>query len=187
MLETNEILGSMHIKWRWLLGLGILFVLLGMIGLGASFALTLASVLIFGIMLLIGGGYQFADAFRYSGWKSRLSHILIAVLYVIAGVIIMNDPMGASSIFTMMIAGALIAIGIVRIFMAFQMKQVKGWIWLLIGGIASIVLGAMIVAEWPSSGLWVIGMFIAIEMLFAGWGMVMMALAAKDLEKSETG
>jgi uncharacterized membrane protein HdeD (DUF308 family) len=93
--------------------------------------------------------------------------------------------MGASSIFTMMIAGALVAIGILRIIMAIQMKQVKGWIWLLIGGIAAIVLGAMIVAEWPASGLWVIGMFIAIEMLFAGWGMIMMALAAKGLENSQ--
>ena len=185
MLEQNEILGSMHIKWPWLLAVGIAFVMLGMVGLGASFALTMASVMIFGIMLLIGGGYQFADAFRYVGWKSRLSHILIAVLYVIAGVIIINDPMGASSIFTMMIAGALIAIGILRIFMAIQMKQVKGWIWLLIGGIAAIVLGAMIVAEWPASGLWVIGMFIAIEMLFAGWGMIMMALAGKGLENSQ--
>ncbi len=182
MLEAKEILGTMHIKWPWLLAVGIAFVVLGMVGLGASFVLTMASVMIFGIILLIGGGYQFVDAFRYTGWKSRLSHILIAILYVIAGVIIMNDPMGASSIFTMMIAGALIAIGIVRIFMAFQMKQVKGWIWVLIAGIAAIVLGGMIVAEWPESGLWVIGMFIAIEMLFAGWGMVMMALAARDIE-----
>ena len=187
MLVTNEIMGSVNIKWRWLLGVGILFVLLGIIGLSATFVVTIATVVFFGVMLLIGGGYQFADAFRYSGWKSRLSHILIALLYVIAGVIVVNDPLGTSSLFTMLIAGALIAIGVVRIFMAFQMRQIKGWIWLLFGGIAAIVLGTMIVAEWPLSGLWVIGMFIAIEMLIAGWGMVMMALTARDLEKSPTG
>ncbi|MBT5966832.1 MAG: hypothetical protein HOG60_05965 [Gammaproteobacteria bacterium] len=48
----------------------------------------------------------------------------------------------------------------------------------------AIVLGIMIVAEWPLSGLWVIGMFIAIEMLFAGWSMVMMALTGRELEKT---
>ena len=48
----------------------------------------------------------------------------------------------------------------------------------------AIALGSMIVAEWPLSGLWVIGMLIAIEMLVAGWSMVMMALAARDLEKN---
>jgi len=185
MLVTNEIMGSINIKWRWLLGVGILFVFLGFIGLGASFALTIASVVMFGIMLLIGGGYQFADAFRYSGWKSRVSHILIALLYVITGLIVVNDPMGTSSIFTMMIAGALVAIGLVRIFMAFQMRETKGWIWLLLGGIVAILLGSMIVAEWPLSGLWVIGMLIAIEMVFAGWGMVMMALAGRELEKQQ--
>ncbi|MBT5966783.1 MAG: HdeD family acid-resistance protein, partial [Gammaproteobacteria bacterium] len=123
MLVRNEMMGSINIKWRWLLGVGILFVFLGFIGLGATFALTIVSVVIFGGMLLVGGGYQFADAFRYSGWKSRTSHILIAILYVITGLIVVNDPMGISSIFTMMIAGALIAICLVRIFMAFQMRQ----------------------------------------------------------------
>jgi len=185
MLVTNEIMGSINIKWRWLLGVGILFVFLGFVGLGATFALTIASVVVFGVMLLIGGGYQFADAFRYSGWKSRVSHILIALLYVITGLIVVNDPMGMSSFFTIMIAGALVAIGLVRIFMAFQMRQTKGWIWLLLGGIVAIALGAMIVAEWPLSGLWVIGMFIAIEMLVAGWSMIMMALTGRELEKSK--
>jgi uncharacterized membrane protein HdeD (DUF308 family) len=182
MLVSTEILGSVHIKWRWLLGLGILFVLLGTIGLAASFALTMASVVFFGILLLIGGGYQFADAFRYAGWNSRFNHILIAILYVIGGIIIVNDPMGASSIFTLLIAGALVAIGIVRIYMALQMKPITGWGWLLFGGIATLILGILIVAQWPLSGLWVIGMFIAIDMLFAGWGMVMLALAARNLE-----
>jgi len=182
---TNEIMGSVNIKWRWLLGVGILFVLLGFIGLGASFALTIASVVMFGIMLLIGGGYQLADAFRYSGWKSRLNHILIALLYVITGVIVVNDPMGTSSIFTMMIAGTFVAIGFVRVFMAFQMRQTQGWIWLLIGGIVAISLGVMIMAEWPLSGLWVIGMLIAIEMLVAGWSMIMMALVGRGIEKQE--
>jgi len=186
MLVTKEMVGNVNIKWRWLLGLGILFVLLGFVGLGASFALTIVSVVMFGIMLLIGGGYQFVDAFRYSGWQSRTSHFLIALLYVVTGVIIVNDPMGTSSIFTMMIAGALVAIGLVRIFMAFQMRQTQGWIWLALGGVVAIVLRIMIVSEWPLSGLWVIGMLIAIEMLVAGWSMVMMALICRDVEK-QTG
>ena len=53
--------------------------------------------------------------------------------------------------------------------------------WTLISGIASIVLGIMILNSWPVSGMWVIGMFVAIELIFNGWGMMMLGLAAKKM------
>ena len=56
-----------------------------------------------------------------------------------------------------------------------------GWAWTLVAGIAAIALGVMILNSWPASGLWVIGMFIAIELIFNGWGMIMLSLAAKKL------
>jgi uncharacterized membrane protein HdeD (DUF308 family) len=71
-----------------------------------------------------------------------------------------------------------------RIIIAFRLKGVSGWIWTLIGGIAAIVLGIMILNKWPESGLWVIGMFIAIELIFNGWGMIMLGLAAKKFRSS---
>jgi uncharacterized membrane protein HdeD (DUF308 family) len=64
---------------------------------------------------------------------------------------------------------------------AFQMKGMPGWVWTLIGGIAAIVLGIMIMNKWPVSDLWVIGMFVAIELIFNGWGIVMAALAVHNL------
>jgi len=91
-----------------------------------------------------------------------------------------KNPLLASTTLTLFIAWALIAVGIVRIIMAFQLKGVAGWIWTLISGIAAIVLGIMILNNWPESGLWVIGMFVAIELIFNGWGMIMLALAAKN-------
>jgi uncharacterized membrane protein HdeD (DUF308 family) len=50
----------------------------------------------------------------------------------------------------------------------------------LIGGAVAIALGVMIMVEWPVSGVWVIGMFVAIEMMFAGWSQIIIALAAKN-------
>ena len=62
-METNEI-GK---KWGWILAIGILMIILGTIGIGATFALTLTTVTFFGILILIGGGFQLLDAFRYKG------------------------------------------------------------------------------------------------------------------------
>jgi uncharacterized membrane protein HdeD (DUF308 family) len=67
--------------------------------------------------------------------------------------------------------------------MAFQHRGTKGWGWLLFGGIVAVLLGAMIASRWPVSGLWVIGLFVAIELIMNGWTYVFLALAAKEVGK----
>ena len=167
-------------KWGWLLALGILMVILGTIGLGATFTLTLATVTFFGILVLIGGGVQLVDAFHHRGWQ-LLGKLLVALLYFFVGATMLMNPLLASATLTLMIAWALLFIGLMRVIAAFQMRGMPGWVWTLIGGIAAIVLGIMIMNRWPVSGLWVIGMFVAIELIFNGWGMIMTALAVRNL------
>jgi uncharacterized membrane protein HdeD (DUF308 family) len=175
------VLGDLVHNWGWLLAQGILLVALGTVGLGLTFFLTLATVFIFGVFLVIGGGVQIFQTFKCKGWGSILWHVLIAVLYVLAGLSVMADPLAASTLFTLLLAGALVGIGVVRLFMAFQVRGLKNWVWPLIGGIAAIVLGIMILARWPVSGFWVIGLFVAIDMIFSGWSYIFIALGAREV------
>ncbi|MGA9755909.1 MAG: HdeD family acid-resistance protein [Desulfobaccales bacterium] len=186
-LVPSEVFGDLIHNWGWLLAQGILLVILGTIGLGMTIWLTLATVFIFGVLLLIGGGVQIFQTFKCRGWQSVLWHVIIAILYVLAGLSIMADPLVASTLFTLLIAGALVGIGVVRIIMAFQLRRVKNWGWPLIGGIAAIILGFMILARWPVSGFWVIGLFVAIEMIFSGWSYIIIALGARELGKKTAG
>ena len=175
------VLGDLIHNWGWLLAQGILLVVLGTIGLGMTIWLTLATVFIFGVFLVIGGGVQIFQTFKCKGWGSILWHALIAVLYVLAGFSIMADPAAASTLFTLLLAGALVGIGTMRLIMAFQLRGAKNWGWPLIGGIAAIFLGFMILARWPISGLWVIGLFVAIELILSGWSYIFIALAVKEV------
>ena len=63
----------------------------------------------------------------------------------------------------------------------------KGWGWPLVGGIISIILGLLIIAQWPISGFWVIGLFVAIEMIVSGWSYIFVALAARQAGTSVSG
>ena len=177
-------------NWKWLLALGILFIILGTIGLGMTFLLTIVKVLFLGVLLLIGGAAQLIEAFKHKGWKSLLWNILIALFYLGAGVLVIYDPVGASIALTLVLAFALIAIGVFRIIMALQFKLAQVRWMTLLSGIASIVLGALILAQWPVSGLWVIGLFVAIELIIHGWSYVFIALAARQaqdhIEKPDT-
>jgi uncharacterized membrane protein HdeD (DUF308 family) len=180
----EEHFGELGKRWKWLLGFGILTVVLGLIGLGMATFLTLASVVFYGVILLADGVVQFVQSFQSAGWKAKLWHILISLLYVFGGVIVIRNPILASSILTLMLAGAITAIGLMRIVMAVKMKGALGWAWVLIGGILALLLGIMIFAKWPASSLIVIGTFISIELIINGWSAITVALAAKQAVKS---
>jgi len=179
------IFGELKKNWGWLLAFGIVSIVLGTIGMGMTFALTEVSIIFFGALLIVGGVFQLFDAFKCKGWKSTLWHILIALLYVAGGIAMVNHPLMAATTLTLIIAWILIAVGISRIVMAFQLKPAQGWYWTLLAAIVSIVLGIMILAEWPEAGLWVIGLFVAIELIFNGWSYVFVALAARRAGQSQ--
>jgi len=172
--------GALKKNWGWLLALGIVSVVLGTIGLYMTFAMTLATVLLFGALILAGGLLQLIQAFSCKGWKGVIGHVLIALLYIAAGILIIKDPALASGVLTLVLAGILIAVGVIRIMIGIQHRQAAtGWYWSVLSGIASILLGGIIVLQWPVSGLWVIGLFVAIELILNGWSYVFVALAAR--------
>jgi uncharacterized membrane protein HdeD (DUF308 family) len=183
----DTIFGALKKNWGWLLALGITSIVLGTLGFYMTFAFTVTSVLVFGVLLLVGGLFQLVQAFTCRGWKAVLWHVLIGLLYVAAGIDIIYNPVRASAVLTLVLAGILIAVGVSRIIMAFQIRAaVDGWYWSLLSGVISIVLGGMIIAQWPESGLWVIGLFVAIELLFNGWSTIFVALAARKAAQQET-
>ncbi len=175
-------LGSLERHWGWMLALGILLLALGVIGLYMTVALTIASVLFFGALLVVAGIAQAVQAFRATGWRSIALHVGIAALYILGGAIAFYDPVAASLSLTIFIAAMLLVAGVFRAVMAFHMRPTSGWGWVLFGGVISILLGVLIFMQWPVSGLFAIGLFVAIELIVDGWSCILFALAAKSAE-----
>lgn len=178
--QIKALFGNRRHSWGWLLALGILFIVLGVIALGMSVAMTVITVLFFGALLLVGGAFQIVDAFKCRGWKSILLHVLIALLYLAAGFMLVTEPVAGSLVLTAFLGGAFVVIGLLRLLMGLQMRgSGAAWGWIAFAGLASLVLGGMILFQWPMSALWVIGLLVAIEMIFHGWAYVMLALAIR--------
>jgi uncharacterized membrane protein HdeD (DUF308 family) len=180
---ASAVFGDLEKNWGWLLSFGLVSIVLGTIGLGMTFLLTEVSVIFFGVLLVAGGVLQLLDAIKCRGWKSIAWHILIALLYVGAGLLMVLHTELAALSLTLIIAYALIAIGIFRAIVAFQVRPAKAWWWPLVSGVVSVLLGTLILLEWPQSGLFIIGLFIAIELIFNGWSYIFVALAARRAAK----
>lgn len=163
-------------NWVWTFVFGLVLMVLGIVGLGMSLALTMVGIFFFGTLLIIGGLCHFCATFSGGQAKSIIWHLLCAFLYIIAGGLIIYDPILASGLITIFIAGIFIVLGISRLITAFSCKSPGSW-WLVLAGIAGLLVGISVIAQWPTSSFWFIGMLIAIEMLITGWSYVLLALS----------
>ena len=101
------------------------------------------------------------------------------MIYIVAGGLLVYDPILGSEMITAILAWMFIIVGISRLLAAISLKGESGWFWILLSGLMTIALGVMILAKWPFSALWFIGLLVAIEMLMNGWTLVMLAFQAK--------
>jgi uncharacterized membrane protein HdeD (DUF308 family) len=132
----------------------------------------------FGWLLLIGGVLSAVHAFWRKQWRGFFLDLVTGVLYAVAGFLMVAEPLAAAASLTLLIAMLLLIGGIFRIVVALS-GHLEHWGWVLLNGVITAALGVMIWRQWPSSALWVIGMFIGIEMIFYGWSLVMLSLIAK--------
>ena len=164
----------------WFLAIGIALVILGMVAIGYTVEMTIISVMFLGWLLLIAGLFEMVHGFTRRPWSGFFVNLLGGALYAVAGVVMIANPARAAVILTLLIAIILIFAGLFRLFTALS-TQLHHRGWLILNGAISIVLGIMIWDAWPVSGLWVIGLFIGIDMIFDGWTEIMLALSARRL------
>jgi len=167
-LDPAKQLTKLTASWGWFVGLGVVMVLLGIYGLTEVVGLTIISAFFIGILLIIGGVVQCLHAMKDREWRGFLLHVLGGVLYIVGGALVVSNPLAGSFIITLMLAASFIAGGIVRGAIAFSHRNVSGWWLLALGGLVSLVLGIFMLSTWPFSALWVLGTFVAIELIING-------------------
>ena len=132
-----------------------------------------------GFLLMIGGAVEIVDAFLGRGWRGFWLHLLTGILYLVLGFLMVQRPLAAAAIFTLMLAAALFVGGLFRIIVALS-ERFYGWGWVLLNGIITLVLGILIWQEWPQAAYWVIGLFVGIDMLLDGWSLVITVLTVRS-------
>ena len=167
-------------NWGWFLAMGVILIVAGTVALGSSVWATLVYVVFYGWLLLIIGVIEAVQSFWQRKWGGILVHLLGGILAAVVGLIIVANPGAGALALTLILAVFFMVTGLFRI-MAALMMRFPHWGWLLVSGAVTLALGVLIWRQWPVSGLWVIGLFIGIDMIFVGWSWVMAALAARRL------
>lgn len=176
-------LDALQGNWLWFLVLGIALIVLGTILLGSPFLASLATAMVFGVMLIIGGLFECVGAFWSRRWSGFFLHLLSGILSVVVGLLLLRRPVEALEVITLLLACFLMVEGIFHMVGAFRVRYTS-WIWPFLSGLIDLMLGLMIWAQWPYSGLWVIGLFVGISLIFRGVSWVMLGLAVKSLPRA---
>ena len=170
---------ALRAKWGWIVAFGVISLIAGIVALGSVAMATVSAVIIVGMMMMLVGVVEIFAAFGVRSWGRFAFWLLLGILYVVAGLICLQNPFAAATILTLLLGAALIASGLLRIFLATQMKHGTPWRWVVFSGLVTFFLGLIIVGQWPVSSFYVLGMFLGIDLIFLGSGWIAMGLALK--------
>src|SRR5262245_47352599 len=166
-------------SWVALL-LGFVLIAAGIFVLGDVALASVISAFAIGGAAVIGGGFEIAHAFWTPAWGSFAWRLLLGILYIVFGVALMVRPDFSAFILTYLLGFVLIISGLVRLVLGYRYGGGSGRL-LPLSGIVGIAAGIMIVAHWPASGLWAIGLLVGIDLIAHGIGWLAVALASRSL------
>jgi len=169
-------------NWGWTIAFGVLVMLAGIIALSSVLTATIASVLIVGIAMVASGFIEIFYGVTMRSWSRFFLWVLLGVLYVGGGVAVFANPLLVAGVLTLVLGSGLIASGLLRIFLAFKLPGGASSIMVGLSGVVTLLLGGIIVAQWPTSSLWVIGTFLGVDLIFVGAAWIGVGLTAKGAE-----
>lgn len=176
----SQHLESFQKNSKWFLMWGIALVFLGCIAISLSTFTTLVSVIILGMIFIACGAVILIDTFQFwwHKWSGFIPHFIIGLFYIIVGFMLVMGPIVGAVSLTLLLASLFIIIGLLRIIYSVSLQPPR-WGWSFFNGIITLVLGILIMVQWPASGLFIIGLFVGIDLLLIGWTYIMVALFAR--------
>ncbi len=173
-------LAPLRAKWGWIVALGAVYLVTGIIALGSVVAATVASVFVVGIMMLIAGVVEVIAAFQVKSWGRFFFWLILGALYIVAGFFAFENPLLTAVWLTLFLGAALVASGILRIFLGFNMGAGSSWGWVVASGVITLLLGLIILAHWPVSAVYTLGIFLGVDLVFAGAGWIALGLGLRN-------
>ena len=166
-------------KRGWVIALGVLMILVGMVAVAMPFLASVAATLLFGWIFVVGGIIQLAHTFQTRKAGQFIGKFLLGLLYILAGLIVLFYPLKGLLTLTLVLGLTIFVQSALQVIMAFQLRPDPRWIWMLFSGIFGIILGIFIWSKWPQDASWLLGLWIGLNLTFDGLGIVMLVASTR--------
>jgi len=174
-MSTQSLTEEVKKHSTWSIFMGLLTAALGVFLIVYPLATaTIATVLLGWTLIFVAIG-QFVFALHSRTVGNFFVKVLLSVLYAICGIGLALFPIAGLAALTGVLGTLLLIQAGLQTVTAFQLRPLDGWGWFLADAAASLLLGVLILAKWPSSSIWAIGTLVGVSVFLGGITRIMIA------------
>jgi uncharacterized membrane protein HdeD (DUF308 family) len=179
-----EVRAGLERSWKALLAVGVLAIFIGCIAILVPAVASVGTAIFIGWILLIAGAFLIAAAFSAHSIGTVILRLIWAALTVVVGVYLIVEPHNGTLTLTLVLGIYFLFMGLTRITVAFLARGQQNAGLVGLSGVCGLLIGILVLAKFPSSADWAIGLLVGIDLIFAGWTLTSVALVGKDLSRS---
>jgi uncharacterized membrane protein HdeD (DUF308 family) len=179
-----EVRAGLARSWKALMTVGVVAIFIGCVAIVIPAAFSVGTAIFIGWILLFAGAFLVAAAFSAHSVGTLLLRLLWAALTVIVGAWLIFEPHNGTLTLTLVLGIYFLIIGVTRITVAFMARGQQNAGLVGLSGVAGLLIGILVLAKFPSSADWAIGLLVGIDLIFAGWTLTSVALVGKDLSRA---
>ena len=157
-------------------GWGFAVMLLGILAIMAPFVSGVAVTSFVAVLITAAGLTMTMYAFKAGSFGKGLLQFLFGGITIVCGVAMFVTPMYSMFTLTGVLMVYFVVDGGFSIYSGVKGRPEPGWGWVIVSGIASIVLAVLVYRQWPDSGTYAIGLLVGIRLIFAGWSIAMLGM-----------
>lgn len=178
-MRQEMFLKSLKAASKTVIIIAVVMILLGILSIVLPSYSGLTITFIVGILLVISGALRVTFAFVTTAWSTVFLRLLFGLVMFIGGIWLLANPDMGPKALTIVLAVVFIIDGIKQAIYSFVLRPIGGGGIVLLGGLLSIAVGALIWAKWPASSDWAIGVLVGIKLMFDGLALLVLGLLGK--------
>ena len=178
-----EVRAGLARSWKALMAVGILAIVIGCIAILVPAVASVGTAIFIGWILVIAGAVLVAAAFSAHSIGTVVLRLIWAALTVIVGIWLIVEPHNGTLTLTLILGIYFLFMGLTRITVAFLARGQQNAGWVGLSGFCGLLIGILVLAKFPSSADWAIGLLVGIDLIFAGWTLTSVALVGKELSR----
>jgi len=179
-----EVREGLRRTWKALMAVGVLAIVIGCVAILVPAVASVGTAIFIGWILVIAGAFMVAGAFMAHSVGSVILRLIWALLTVLVGLWLIVEPHNGTLTLTLILGIYFLFMGLTRIAVAFAGRGQRGAGLVGLSGVCGLLIGILVLAKFPSSADWAIGLLVGIDLIFAGWTLTSVALLGRDLSRA---
>ena len=165
----------------WLIVWSTVTFVCGILAIILPLTISFGIALVIGCLILAAGIGHLFFAFDTRSVGGFLWQILLSLLYAIAAICLLVNPLLGVLSLSLFVAIFLLLEGTLELTLYFRLRRFRRSVWLLLDGIGTLILGILMISQWPPASPEIIGALIGISLMLSAVSRLIFTMAIRAL------